>query len=91
MLKTVKISQEAYTDAKELSKELEKDEHLKGLYNGSLGAAIRYALRETREMRKKRSALLEAAGDWKDMNTDGLIEEIYADRKRGSTWKTGWE
>ena len=81
MYKTVKIPEEAYKEAKILSKELEKSREIVGVYNVNLSTAISYAIEKMLESIKKRKRFLSAAGGWKDMeNVDKLIEEIYKDR-----------
>lgn len=85
MLKSVKIPEEAYKDAKKLSKELEDTKLIEGLYNIKLSTAIGYAIKKTLEDIKKRKRFLSAAGGWKDIDKN-LVKEIYEGRKKGTRW-----
>ena len=82
MYKTIKIPEEAYEEAKRLSKELEKSKTITGVFNVNLSTAISYAITKMLENLRNRRKFISAAGGWKDMeNVDKLVEEIYADRK----------
>lgn len=85
MLKSVKIDEKVYKDAKKLSKELEEEEIIEGLYNVKLSTAISYAIKKALEDIKNRKRFLSAAGGWKDMDKN-LVKEIYEGRKRGTRW-----
>lgn len=85
MLKSVKIDEKVYKDAKKLSKELEEEEIIEGLYNVKLSTAISYAIKKALEDIKNRKRFLSAAGGWKDMDKN-LVKEIYEGRKKGTRW-----
>jgi hypothetical protein len=84
MYKSIKISEEAYKKAKSLSKELEKSGELKGIVNVNMSIAVGYALDNALQTLKKRRMLHESAGVWADVDTDKMIKEIYASRKKPS-------
>ncbi len=86
MLKSIKIPEEAYKEAKMLSKELEKDGEFRGIYNVPISAAISYAIKKTADDIRRRKAFRKAAGSWKDIDAEKLIKEIYEDRKKGTRW-----
>ncbi len=85
MLKSVKIDEKVYKDAKKLSKELEEEEIIEGLYNVKLSTAISYAIKKALEDIKNRKRFLSAAGSWKDID-ENLVKEIYEGRKKGTRW-----
>lgn len=85
MLKSVKIDEKVYKDAKKLSRELEEEEIIEGLYNVKLSTAISYAIKKALEDIKNRKRFLSAAGSWKDIDKN-LVKEIYEGRKRGTRW-----
>jgi len=85
MLKSVKIDERVYNDAKKLSKELEEEEIIEGIYDVKLSTAISYAIKKALEDIKNRKRFLSAAGGWKDMDKN-LIKEIYESRKKGTRW-----
>ena len=85
MLKSVKIDEKAYKDAKKLSKKLEEEEIIEGIYNVKLSTAISYAIKKALEDIKNRKRFLSAAGGWKDMDKN-LVKEIYEGRKKGTRW-----
>ena len=80
MYKTVKIPEEAYYNAKELSKELVEKKEIKGVFNVNLSNAISYAITKTLEDLKKRGKFLSAAGSWKNIDINKLKSEIYKSR-----------
>jgi hypothetical protein len=84
MYKSIKISGEAYKNAKALSKELEKSKELKGVDNVNMSVAVGYALDTALKSVKKKRMLHESAGVWADLDTDKMIAEIYASRKKPS-------
>lgn len=86
MLKTIKIPEKAYNDAKKLKRELEKEEIIAGLYNVKLSTAVSYAIKRALENIKKKKRFLSAAGGWSDINTDKLIKDIYESRKKDTRW-----
>jgi len=86
MLKTIKIPEKAYNDAKKLKNKLEKEETLVGLYNVGLSTAISYAIKKALEDFKKREKFLSAAGGWSDIDGDKLIKDIYKSRTKGTNW-----
>lgn len=86
MLKTIKIPEKAYNDAKKLKRELEKEEIIVGLYNVKLSTAICYAIKKALENIERKKRFLSAAGGFSDIDTNKLIEEIYENRKRGTRW-----
>ena len=88
MLKTVKIHEEAYKDAKRLGKVLEEEKTLTGVYKVTLSSAIRFALNRTLEEIEKKRRFRAAAGGWKDVDTDKMIKEIYEGRRFGTRWDT---
>lgn len=85
MLKSVKIDEKAYKDAKKLSRELEEEEIIEGIYNVKLSTAISYAIKKALEGIKNRKRFLSAAGSWKDID-EKLVKEIYEGRKKGTRW-----
>ena len=85
MLKSIKIPEEAYKDAKKLSDILEEENIIKGVYNIKLTTAISYAIKRTLEDLKNRNRFLSAAGGWKDIDKN-LIKKIYKGRKSGTQW-----
>lgn len=85
MLKSIKIDEKAYKDAKKLSKELEEEELIEGIYNVKLSTAISYAIKKALEDIKNRKRFLSAAGGWKDID-ESLVKEIYEGRKKGTRW-----
>jgi hypothetical protein len=87
MYKSIKISGEAYKNAKALSKELEKSGELPGVDKVSLSVAVGYALDRTLENLKNKRKLLSSAGVWKDIDTEKMIKEIYDSRKISSRKK----
>ena len=84
MYKSVKISEDAYQKAKILSKELEKSEKLPGVEKVNLSTAMGYALTTALADLQSKRLLHESAGVWKDVDTDKMIHEIYASRKKSS-------
>lgn len=80
MLKTIKIPEKAYNDAKKLKKKLEKEEVIAGLYNVKLSTAVGYAIKNALEDIEKRKKFLSAAGGWSDIDADKLIKDIYEKR-----------
>ena len=81
MYKTIKIPEEAYHEAKELSKELEVKKEIRGLHNVNLSTAISYAITRTLENLKKRDNFLKSAGTWSDVKEiERIKKEIYKDR-----------
>jgi len=75
MLKSVKIDEKAYKDAKKLSSELEKEELIEGLYNVKLSTAIGYAIKKTLQDIKNRKRFLSAAESWKDID-ENLVKAL---------------
>ena len=76
MLKSVKISEEAYRDVKKLSKELKKEEIIEGLYDVKLSTAIGYAIKRTlREMENKKKAneLKQELKEWDTLSDEALL------------------
>lgn len=81
MYKTIKIPEEAYEEAKVLSKELENKKEIRGVFNVNLSTAISYAISKTLEYLRKRDKFISSAGSWSDIeNIDKLKSEIYRDR-----------
>ncbi|MBI4149309.1 hypothetical protein HY491_02580 [Candidatus Woesearchaeota archaeon] len=80
MYKTIKIAEEAYDEAKELSRELEQKKKITGVFNVNLSTAVSYAITKTLEHLRKRDAFLTAAGTWKDIDGDALTSDIYRAR-----------
>ena len=91
MLKSVKISVEAYKAAKQLEKELEKNKIIEGVFNISIGAAISYALNRTLEDIGRERKFKEAAGSWKDVDTDKMLKTIYEGRKFRTRWDLSFD
>ncbi len=83
MLKTIKIPEKAYKDAKKLKKELEKEEVIDGLYNVKLSTAVGYAIKSALENLERRKKFLSSAGGWADIDGKKLIKDIYDSRKIG--------
>ena len=76
MLKSVKISEEAYKDVKKLSKVLKKEEIIEGIYDVKLSTAIGYAIKRTlREMksRKKLVELNQELKEWDILSDEALL------------------
>lgn len=86
MLKTIKLSEKAYIDAKKLKKELEKEEIITGIYNVKLSTAVSYAIKKALEEVKRRKRFLSAVGGWSDIKGDKLIKDIYKSRVTGTRW-----
>ena len=83
-MKAVKIPEEAYREAKKLSRELEAEKAFEGMYNVPLSTAVSFAItRALNDLERKKSMRM-AAGAWKDLDTDKLIREIYEGRLAGS-------
>jgi len=91
MLKTIKIPEKAYNDAKKLKKELEKDEVITGVYNVGLSMAVSYAIKKALADLSNRKKFLSAAGGWSDIDGDRLIKDIYRSRLKGTKWKIGFD
>ncbi|MDP7180335.1 MAG: hypothetical protein QF824_03635 [Candidatus Woesearchaeota archaeon] len=85
MLKTIKVSEKAYADARKLQKALEKDELIEGVYDVKLSTAINYAIKTALETIRKRKKFLSAAGGWADMDKN-IVKEIYSSRSKGTRW-----
>ncbi|MBI2139596.1 hypothetical protein HYU14_01620 [Candidatus Woesearchaeota archaeon] len=85
MLKTIKLYERAYEDAKELRERLEKEDVLEGVYKVNLSTAISYAIKKALEELNKKRRFLSAAGGWSDIDKS-LIKEIYEGRKKGTRW-----
>lgn len=83
MLKSIKIPEEAYKDAKKLSKRLEETKSIEGLYRIKLSTAVSYAIKRALENIENRRRFLSAAGGWSDVDADKLIKDIYENRKIG--------
>ena len=66
MLKSVKISEEAYKDVKKLSKVLKKEEIIEGIYDVKLSTAIGYAIKRTLREMKSRKKLVELNQELKE-------------------------
>jgi len=85
MLKTIKIPEEAYKDAKKLTNKLEKDKVIVGLYKVKLSTAVGYAIKKALEELMKREKFLSSAGGWSDIDKE-LVKEIYEKREKGTKW-----
>lgn len=85
MLKTIKIPEKAYDDAKKLKKELEKEEIIAGLYDVKLSTAVSYAIKKVLEDIKRRKRFLSSAGGWSEMDSS-IIGDIYKSRIKGTKW-----
>ncbi len=82
MYKSIKVSDEAYKEAKSLSRELEKSGEFPGVHKVNLSEAVGYALKKTSEDLKDRRRFLSAAGGWNDMeNIDMLAADLRRSRK----------
>jgi len=88
MLKTIKIPEEAYKDVKKLTKKLEKNKVIIGVYKVKLSTALSYAIKNALDNLEKRERLLSAAGGWSDVDAS-LIKEIYEKRLKGTKWNIG--
>jgi hypothetical protein len=86
MLKSIKLPEKAYIDAKRLRKELEKEEIIEGVYDVKLSTAVGFAIKKTLEDIKNNKRFLSSAGGWSDMDCDKLIKEIYDNRAKGTRW-----
>lgn len=84
MYKTIKIPETAYERAEHLKEELAKDEAIAGVRKVSLSEAISYAIAQTLENLKRRREFESAAGGWSGLDSNALIEDIYASRLKGT-------
>ena len=91
MLKTIKIPEKAYEDAKKLKKELEKEEVIAGLYDVKLSTAVSFAIKKALENINLRKRFLSSAGGWSDIDGDKLVKEIYKSRTKGTNWDISFD
>lgn len=84
MLKTIKIPEKAYNDAKRLKSLIEKEELISGLYNVGLSTAVGYAIKKALEDFRRKKRFLSSAGGWSDLDGDKLIKDIYKSRRKGT-------
>ena len=82
-LKSIKIPEEAYNDAKKLMKKLEKTRAIAGIYKVGLSTAVSFAIRNALEDIHKKEMLISAAGGWSDIDADKMIKDIYDSRTSG--------
>ena len=85
MLKTIKLPERGYNNARKLAKDLEEEETMIGIYKVNISTAVCYALEKILEERRKRRKFLAAAGSWADVDAKKMIREIYEGRSKGRT------
>ena len=81
MLKTIKVSEEAYKAVKRLGKELEKEKAIEGIYNVSLTTAISFAVNRVLEGMERNRRFKAAAGAWSKEDAEAIRALIHENRR----------
>ncbi|MFC2162712.1 hypothetical protein ACFLRF_03450 [Candidatus Altiarchaeota archaeon] len=89
MFKSVKISEDAYLEAKKLAGEMNKDIKLAGGRNMGISNVLAEAIHLARDNYHRKKRVMKLAGAWKDVDSNELIKDVYDDRSRGSRPEVG--
>ncbi len=81
MLKTIKVSEEAYKAVKRLGREIEKEKAIEGIYNVSLTTAISFAVNRTLEDMERNRRFKAAAGAWSEKAAEEVRKLIHETRR----------
>ena len=81
MLKTIKVSEEAYKAVKKLGREIEKEKAIEGVYNVSLTTAISFAVNRVLEDMERNRRFKAAAGAWSSEESEAIRTLIHESRR----------
>lgn len=81
MLKSIKVSEEAYKTVKKLGRELEKEKAIEGIYNVSLTMAISVAANHLLEEIERNRRFKAAAGAWSSKDSEAIRALIHENRR----------
>ncbi len=81
MLKSIKVSEEAYKTLKKLGRELEKEKAIEGIYKVSLTTAISVAASHLLEEIERNRRFKAAAGAWSGKDSEAVRALIHENRR----------